>query len=50
LILKPDDVMPLFVETDALVKQDKELTVNDGGPLVEPGAFFIHIDHTGGNL
>ena len=46
LILKLDNVVPLFVHTETLVKEEEEFAVNDGCPFVEPRSFLIHIDHT----
>ena len=44
LILKLDDVVPLFVHTETLVKEEKDFAVNDRGALVEPPALLIYID------
>jgi hypothetical protein len=46
LILELDYVLPPFVHRETLVKKEKELAVNDGGALVEPRSFLVHIDHT----
>lgn len=46
LILELDNVAPLIIHTETLVKEKNEFAVNDRGPLVEPRSFLIHIYHT----